>query len=284
MSRRDDYLDALLKHLGATYYQTVHGDATATDVARALEAVADQTGPANGPSASGQPAPGAAGLPLGYLAGKRRVRDVMTTEVVTITPRTSCKHTARLLHDNRVSAVPVLAPDGQVAGVVSEADLLPKQDQHARHRARLLPGRSAKAGARTAAELMTAPAITIGPDALVGAAARLMQRHHLKRLPVVDAGGQLIGIVSRHDLLKVFLRPDDQIAAEIAGVLTAILLLDPASVAITVRDGIVTLAGQVEDSGQIQAAVKLAGDVDGVIAVTSRLTSRQADTWTRPPG
>lgn len=283
MSRRDDYLDALLKHLGATYYQTVHGDATATDVARALEAVTDHTGPANGPSASGQPAP-AAGLPPGYPAGKWRVRDVMTTKVVTVTPHTSCKHIARLLHDNRVSAVPVLAPDGQVAGVVSEADLLPKQDQHARHRARLLPSRSAKADARTAAELMTAPAITIEPDAPVGAAARLMQRHHLKRLPVVDTGGQLIGIVSRHDLLKVFLRPDDQIAAEIAGVLTAILLLDPASVAITVRDGIVTLAGKVEDSGQIQAAVKLAGDVDGVIAVTSRLTSRQADTWTRPPG
>ncbi len=284
MSRRDDYLDALLKHLGATYYQTLHGDATASDVARAVEAIADHSGPESGPSASGQPAPAAGGLLPGYQAGQRRVRHVMTANVITVSPESSCKHTARLLHDHHISAVPVLAPDGRVTGLVSEADLLPKHDRHPGHLAGILPGRAAKADARTAGEIMTAPAITIGPDAPIGAAARLMHRQHLKCLPVVDADGNLTGVVSRHDLLKVFLRPDEQIAADVAGVLTAVLLLDPASVSVTVRDGVVTLAGALADPGQVRAAIKLVGDVEGVIAVASKLTSHEADTWTRPPG
>ena len=284
MSRRDDYLDALLKHLGATYYQTLHGDATASDVARAVEAIADHSGPDSGTPASGQPAPAAGGLPPGYPAGQRRVRDVMTASVVTVSPHSSCKHTARLLHDHHISAVPVLDPDGRVTGLVSEADLLPKQDRHLRHLAGILPGQDAKADARTVLGIMTTPAITIGPDAPVGAAARLMYRQHLKCLPVVDADGKLTGIVSRHDLLRVFLRPDEQIASDVADVLAAVLLLDPASVAVTVHDGVVTLAGEVADAGQVRAVIKLAGDVKGVIAVASSLTSHEAETWTRPPG
>jgi len=283
MSRRDIHLDALLKHLGAAYYQTLRGDATASDVARAVEAVTDHSAAVSGPAGSRHGTP-AAVLPPGHLAGKRRVRDVMTANVLTVTPHTSCKDTARLLHGNRLSAVPVLTPDGKVAGIVSEADLLPNRGRRRRRRAGILPGRAVRTDARTAGEMMTAPAIIIGPDAPAAAAAGLMHRRHLKRLPVVDADGQLMGVVSRHDLLKVFLRPDEQIAADVAGVLTDILLLDPASVAVSVRDGVVTLAGQASDPGQIQAAIKLAGDVDGVIAVTSELTSRAADTWTRPPG
>ena len=284
MSRRDDYLDALLKHLGATYYQTLHGDATASDVARAVEAIDDHSGSDSGTPASGQPAPAAGGLLPGYPAGQRRVRTVMTANVVTVSPHSSCKHTARLLHDHHISAVPVLDPDGRVTGLVSEADLLPKQDRHPRHLARILPGQNAKADARTAGEIMTAPAITIGPDAPVGVAARLMHRQHLKCLPVVDADGKLAGIVSRHDLLKVFLRPDEQIAADVASVLAAVLLLGPVSVDITVRDGVVALAGELADLGQVRAAIKLARDVEGVIAVSSKLTSHESETWTRPPG
>ena len=101
---------------------------------------------------------------------------------------------------------------------------------------------------------------------------------------MVDADGKLTGIVSRHDLLKIFLRPDEQIASDVAGVLAAVLLLEPTSVETTVRDGVVTLAGALADSGQVRAAIKLAGDVEGVIAVASRLTSHEAETWTRPPG
>jgi len=284
MSRRDDYLDALLKQLGATYYQTLHGEATSSDLAQALEAVADHWRPDGGASGSGRPAPAAGGLSPGYPAGPRRVRDVMTTNVVTVSPELGCKHAARLLHDHHISAMPVLGPGGRVAGLVSEADLLPKQDRRPGHLAGILPGRAAKAGARTVRGIMTAPAVTIGPGEPVGAAARLMHRQHLKCLPVVDAEGKLAGIVSRHDLLKVFLRSDEQITADVAGALAAVLLLDPASVAVTVRDGVVTLTGELADSAQVRAATRLAGHVDGVIAVSSQLTSRDAETWTRPPG
>ena len=284
MSRRDDVLDAALRHLGATYYRTVHGKATATEVARALEAVGVHSVPASSPSDTGAPAPGTGLLPQDLPDGPQRVRNVMNTNVITATPRATYKHTARLLHDNRISAIPVLTHGGQVAGMVSEADLLPKHDRQARGRARILPGRSAKAYARTAGELMTTPAITIGPDAPVSVAARLMERHHLKHLPVVDTGGVLTGIVSRHDLLKVFLRPDQQIAAEVTDVLTTSLLLDPALITVTVHEGVVTLTGQADYPGQAQAAVRMAEDVDGVIAVTCRLTTHPAATWTRPPG
>ena len=283
MSRRDAQLDATLRHLGVTYYRTVHGEATATDVARALEAVAVHSVPGSSPADTGAPAPGT-GLPQDFPGGPQRVRNVMNTSVITATPRSSYKHIARLLHDNRISAIPILTHDRQVAGMVSEADLLPKHDRRARSRALILPGHSAKAYARTAGELMTSPPITIGPDAPVSAAARLMERHHVKRLPVVDADGVLTGIVSRHDLLKVFLRPDQQIAAEVTDVLTTLLLLDPARITVTVHDGVVTLTGQADDPGQLQTAIRMAEDVDGVIAVTSSLTMRPATTWTRSPG
>jgi CBS-domain-containing membrane protein len=283
MSRRDDQLDATLRHLGVTYYRTVHGKATATDVARALEAVAVHSVPGSSPADTGAPAPGA-GLPQDFPDRPQRVRNVMNSSVIIATPRSSYKHVARLLHENRISAMPVLTRGGRVAGMVSEADLLPKHDRHARGLARILPSRIAKADARTAGELMTSPAITIGPDAPVSAAARLMERHHLRLLPVVDTGGVLTGIVSRHDLLKVFLRPDQQIAAEVTDVLTTLLLLDPARITVTVRDGVVTLTGQADDPGQVQTAIRMAEDVDGVIAVTSSLTMRPTTAWTRPPG
>jgi CBS domain-containing protein len=273
----------LLKHLGATYYQTLNGNATATDVARAVEAVARHSGPGTGPSVSGHKAQAAGALPA-YPARKRRVRDVMTTDVLTVSPQSSYRHTARLLHDHHVSAVPVLSPDDRVAGLVSEADLLTRHDRHARHRARLLTVQATKASALTAADLMTAPAITIGPDAPAAAAAGLMHRQHLKCLPVVDADGNLIGILTRHDLLAMYLPPDDQIAAEVAGALTAVLLLNPSDITVTVCDGVVTLSGEVGDPGQIRTAIKLADDVDGVIAVTSKLTSHPTDTWSRLPG
>ena len=141
-----------------------------------------------------------------------------------------------------------------VAGVVSEADLLSVLDQRARH-AQLEPGgrlhRHAgdkKHRGLTAGELMTSPAITIHPDATLPAAARLMNSRHLKRLPVVDSGGgglggNLVGIVSRCDLLSVFLRPDEDIAREVREMLAQILLADPASVTARVQNGVVTLAG-----------------------------------------
>ena len=140
---------------------------------------------------------------------------------------------------------------------------------------------------------MTSPAITIHPDATLPAAARLMNSRHLKRLPVVDAGtvfgggvgGNLIGIVSRCDLLSVFLRPDEDIAREVREMLTQILLADPASVTVRVRNGVVTLAGQLGSAEQhdlIRIAVRLTWDIDGVVDVVNKLGAVQSITPSIP--
>jgi CBS domain-containing protein len=204
----------------------------------------------------------------------------MTASVITVDRITTYKEIATLMVEHQVSAVPVLTMGRHVAGVVSEADLLNVADQHAR-RSRLEPGghlhlHSAKKEhwGLTAADLMTAPAITIHPDATLPAAARVMNSHHLKRLPVVDPGGQLIGIVSRCDLLSVFLRPDADIAREVREMLTQILLADPASITPRVRNGIVTLVarpGPADQRDLIPLAVRLTWDIDGVVDVVSKL-------------
>ena len=288
MTRRDAYLDATLRHLGAAYYESVHGRATAADVARALDSVEDHTQDHDRAPAGQQPGPSshtatgtqARGGTQHHGRWHHRVRDVMTTSVVTVDRITPYKEIATLMAEHRVSALPVLIMGRHVAGVVSEADLLGVQDKHARQ-ARLEPGGRLHLHAaknehwgRTAAELMTSPAITIHPDATLPAAARVMNSHHLKRLPVVDPDGTLIGIVSRCDLLSVFLRPDEDIAREVNEMLSQILLADPASITAHVRNGVVTLAGQpgsARERDLIPVAVRLTWDIDGVVDVVNKL-------------
>jgi CBS domain-containing protein len=209
----------------------------------------------------------------------RRVRDVMTPEVITVGEQASFKKIAATMAEHRVSALPVLDEDGRVAGIVSEADLLLKEElpedpaggrlfQGHRQRAQ-----RAKAAGATAAELMTAPAVTVGPDTTVTEAARLLHRHGIKRLPVVDPAGPLLGIVSRADLLKVFLRSDAEVAQEIRRkVLLRAMWVDPDSVTVQVRDGVVTLTGQLERRSLIPIAVSLVHGIDGVVDVVDRLT------------
>jgi CBS-domain-containing membrane protein len=123
----------------------------------------------------------------------------------------------------------------------------------------------------TAAKLMTAPAITIHPDATIPAAARLLNDHHIRRLPVVDPSGALIGIVSRSDLLKVFLRPDAEIADEARQMITP-LLGDPPEVTVRVQSGIVTVAGQTGRPDLIPVALGLIADIDGVVTVLDKIS------------
>jgi CBS-domain-containing membrane protein len=213
------------------------------------------------------------------------VKDVMTTPVVTVDPTTSFREIVARLAEHRVSAVPVVDDDNRVLGVVSEADLLLKEEfpepdkdiplwRTRRHRLE-----RAKAAGDTAAELMSAPAVTVGPDATVTEAARLLHRHGIKRLPVVDPAGPLLGIVSRADLLKVFLRPDAEIAREIRQeVLQRAMWVNPDTVAIEVRDGVVTLTGQLERRSLIPIAVSLVHGLDGVVDVVDRLTFEFDDT------
>ena len=215
----------------------------------------------------------------------RRVRDVMTQEVVTVNEHASFKDVAMLIAERRVSAVPVLDREGRVLGVVSEADLVLKEEYpEGPPEGRMFQGRrrriaQAKAAGDTAAELMTAPAVTIGPDASVAEAARLLHRHGIKRLPVVDPAGPLLGIVSRADLLKVFLRSDPDIAREIRQqVLMRAMWMNPGTVAIDVCDGVVTLTGQLERRSLIPITVSLVRGLDGVVDVVDRLTFELDDT------
>ncbi len=279
MTRRDDHLDALVRHLGVAYYQALHGDGSAADVTKAVARVteAEREGGTGTPSTARQ----LSGSSL--RTGRWRVSDVMTTKVVSVTKQASYRRIAELLHEQRLTALPVVDPDGQTVGVVSEADLLRKQERHENVDTKpgwqLHPTARTKAEARTAEGLMTSPAITIGPDALLGTAARLMNARHVKRLPVVDVDGKLLGIVSRTDLLRVFLRPDAEIATEASAVLTDILLADPAAVRVTARDGVVALAGRLASDEEIAAAVRLVEAIDGVVAVTSTLHAPPPENW-----
>ena len=274
MSRRDAHLDAMLRHLGAAYYQTVRGQGSALEVQRALESVEDAHPSGGGPTDARERA-------RSHRRGRWRVRDVMSPDVVTVGKTTSYKQVARLMTEHKVNALPVVIKNDHVVGVVSETDVLRKEERRFRRLASGLSGRArrerAKAGARTAAELMTSPVITTHPDASLASAARLMSDHHIRRLPVLDASGALLGVVSRGDLLRVFLRPDAEIGTEVHEVLTSVLLEDPHSVTVQVRDGVVTLRGSLRAPELISAAVRLASDVDGVVAVADELTSGPAE-------
>ena len=228
----------------------------------------------------------------GQHHGRRhhRVRDVMTAFVVTVDRMTPYKEITVLMAEHNISAVPVLALGRHVAGVVSEADLLRVLEKHARAAEPESGGRLWRhAGDKeyldlTAGELMTSPAVTIHPDATLSTAARLMNSSHVKRLPVVDsgtvlgggAGGNLIGIASRCDLLSIFLRPDEDIAWEVRQMLTEILFADPARVTVQVRNGIVTLAGQLgsaEQHDRIRIGVRRTWNIDGVVDVVNKLAA-----------
>jgi len=211
------------------------------------------------------------------------VEDVMTTSVVTADRLTPYKEIARLLAEHRISGLPVLAAGWQVVGVVSEADLLQAQDRAARQArmgtlSRICRIRGPRHPSLVAGALMTTPPVTIRPDATIAAAVRAMNAHHVRRLPVTGADSQLIGIVSRRDLLSVLLRPDADIIDDVRRVIDEIPLTNPASVIVTVRHGVVALAGTITPSSAgppdlIPFVTRLIRDVDGVVDVVTRLSA-----------
>jgi CBS domain-containing protein len=207
------------------------------------------------------------------------VRDVMTTEVVTVEPRTPFRDIVVRLAEHRISAAPVLDAEGNVLGVVTEADLLLKQEHPdlelnvplAWSRRRRLE--RDKAAAVVAGMLMTTPAVTVPPTATVTNAARHMHAAGVKRLPVVDEAGRLVGIVSRADLLKVFTRTDEAIRREIMqDVIVGDFMMDPSRFFIHVNDAMVVLQGRVERRSLIPYLVRAVHAVEGVIQVEVRLT------------
>ncbi|GJF34483.1 hypothetical protein KNE206_71830 [Kitasatospora sp. NE20-6] len=214
----------------------------------------------------------------------RNVHDVMTQEVVTARPDTPFKEVVALFHRNDITAVPVVDDQDRPIGMVSEADLIRKEavlpDPEGRTPGRRLPPADrARAEAETAGGLMTRPAIAARPGWSVPEAARQMDRHKVKRLPVVDEAGRLVGIVSRRDLLQVFLRNDAAIREEIAhDVFGQILWTSPEDVRVTVHDGVVTVTGRLQRRSLIPIAEQLCRAVDGVVAVHQALDWAEDDT------
>ena len=205
------------------------------------------------------------------------VRDVMSTHVIAVRQNASYKDMAAMLHEQRVSAFPVLDEHNKVIGVVSESDLLTKEALEG-----TVPGmlqsmvsqrEHARASAVTAAELMTKPPVTIGPDEPVIQAARLMYSRRLKRLPVISDDGTLFGIVTRADVLSVYSRPDADIQREIIqDLILGMFACDPARFTVTVADGIVTIEGAPETDVVGRDIIDAARHVEGVVAVRDRLS------------
>ena len=207
------------------------------------------------------------------------VKELMTTPVVTVGPATQFKEIVARLAEHRVSALPVVDNHGRVLGVVSEADLLLKEEfpDPDQHTPRLWTRRRRlerdKAAAVTARDLMTVAVASISPEATVPEAARRMHHAKVKRLPVVDGRGRLVGILSRADLLKVFSRSDEAIRREILDeVIVGEFLLDPSQFFIQVRDGVVILEGRVERRSLLPWVVRAVRGVEGVVRVEDRLS------------
>ncbi|GAA2771160.1 CBS domain-containing protein [Streptomyces showdoensis] len=190
-----------------------------------------------------------------------KVGGLMSDDVVSAVPSTPFKQLAKLLAEHEISGLPVVDEDEHVLGVVSESDLLARRRTSAR-------------------ELMTAPAVTVYAEEAVADAARLMVRRGVERLPVVDEEERLVGIVTRRDLLCVFLRPDAEIRQRIReDVLSEAMGLPRDAVDVHVLDGVVTLEGRVRRRSRARVLLRLAERVDGVVAVVDRLSAAEDDTF-----
>lgn len=211
------------------------------------------------------------------------VSDVMTRDVVSVGEDTPFKDIVATLAEHRVSAVPVVDAANKVLGVVSESDLLAKVVTGGQPRAHIRGGRSTrvqtrrKSQAETARELMRSPAVTTRPEVSVVTAARAAAMAHVRRLPVIDHDGTLVGIVTRSDLLRVFLRDDEAVRQHLEQLFASQWCIDTSAVDIAVHDGVVTLTGEVERRTLIKPLDDAIRRTAGVVAVHNELTYRHDD-------
>ena len=218
------------------------------------------------------------------------VLDIMTTDPLTVAPDTPLKEAARLMVSERISGLPVME-DGLLVGIVTEGDFLRQEA------GRQSPGRyslldalfgdstAGEPGAEKVAEVMTEKVITITPDASLGEAARTMANKSVNRLPVVDGEGRLVGIISRADVVNAFTKPDDVIQDEVTqDVIRRIMFMDPGTVEVAVHDGVVTLAGEVENRTEAELLEELVRRIAGVVKVHSELTFEVDERRVKPRG
>lgn len=214
-----------------------------------------------------------------------RVREVMTSEVVTAGPETPFKEVVRLMHEHAISGLPIVDTEGVLVGIVTEVDLLFVEEEKGEPRR---PGRSFltwfvhpvklaeiedRSAAITAADIMTRGVVSVGPDTTVRRAIRTLLDAAVKRLPVVDENGRVVGIVSRRDLLTSFLRTDEEIAGEVEQVvILETMWLEPDTIRVDVRDGVATLTGRVGSRSTKKVLLELVRKVDGIVGVQDRLS------------
>lgn len=206
-----------------------------------------------------------------------KVRDLMTTDPVTTAPDASLKEAARLMVRNQVSGLPVM--DGErLVGILTEGDYLRREaDREQPYRLSLLEalfGEGSKDGpaVEKVSEVMSEKVHTIGPDASISEAARVMSHKNIKRLPVVDSEGRLLGIVSRADVVNAFTKPDEVIEDEVReDIVRRLLFLEPDAVGVAVVDGVVTLTGRLENRTEAHLLEELTRRISGVVRVDSHL-------------
>ncbi|HET9410818.1 MAG TPA: CBS domain-containing protein [Candidatus Dormibacteraeota bacterium] len=220
---------------------------------------------------------------MSSLPRHRTVADVMTAHVHVAGPQTPFKLLVRLIEENRVSAIPIVDGHGVPIGIVSETDLLLKESRGEPDGGRdLVPSRRrrelrAKADGVLASDLMTSPPISVPATIGLAQAARLMQERNVRRLVVVDERGKIAGIVTRSDLLQVFLRGDEELRQEITGVLLPALMLEAAEMRVDVRWNVVTLAGELDRRSDVEILTRMVAELDGVVGVVDRLSFRWDD-------
>lgn len=210
--------------------------------------------------------------------GRLRVRDVMTTPVVTVREDTPVKDVAQVLLTHRISGAPVLSCHGELVGIITEADLLYKELPEEKGRLWFRPDPEAlrKRSGLVARDLMTWPVITVEEEAPLREAARLMTRHRVNRLPVVRQG-QVVGIVSRADVIRALARDDAELERAVREALLRELWVDPATVQVRVEEGVVYLEGVVDRWSDKELVERWVAGIDGVVSVRSQITYRFDD-------
>ncbi|MBU1227764.1 MAG: CBS domain-containing protein [Actinobacteria bacterium] len=220
-----------------------------------------------------------------------KVRDIMSTDPISVRGDTLLKEAARIMVRHKVSGLPVIDERGHLIGIVTEDDFLRREaSRDLPNRLSLLDalfgdGEPAMPVAETVAEVMTTRVVTIGPEAEIGEAARLMASRNVKRLPVVGGDGLVHGIISRADIVNAFTKPDDVIEDEVReDIIRRLLFLDPETVAVTVADGVVHLSGELENRSEVHLLEELTRRIAGVVKVDSEVTYQIDDRKTEGSG